>query len=129
MPQFGTKSRAGRDSCDPRLIHTLDYTIQRMDCSVIWGHRGQLAQQEAFLSGASQLAWPLSNHNAKPSMAVDVVPFPTGYNSLPEFYELASYMYAGAAQIGVHLIWGGHWKNYTGKGHNDRDWAHWEIAE
>lgn len=127
MPTFGSKSRAARDTCDDRLIYTLDYTIQRIDCSVVWGHRGETEQQEAFTSGNSQLRWPLSNHNALPSTAVDVVPWPTGYSSLPEFYELASYMYAGAAEIGVHLEWGGHWKNYTGLGHDDRDWAHWQI--
>ncbi len=127
MPQFGKNSRTRRDTCEPKLIEVLDYTIQRIDCSVIWGHRGHDAQQEAFRSGASKLRWPLSNHNASPSKAVDVIPWPTGYDSIPEFYELASYMFAGAAHIGVHLKWGGHWKNYTGKGDQDRDWAHWEI--
>ena len=129
MPAFGTKSRERRDTCEESLIQALDYTIQRIDCSVVWGHRGEAEQQRAFADRRSKLQWPLSNHNSLPSQAVDVIPWPTGYNSLPEFYELASYMFAGAAQIGVHLKWGGHWINYTGKGHNDRDWAHWEIAK
>jgi len=60
---------------------------------------------------------------------VDIVPWPTQYDDLAKFYELATYMYAAADKLGVSLEWGGHWKNYTGKGHNDRDWAHWELRK
>jgi hypothetical protein len=27
---------------------------------------------------------------------------------------------------GHPIRWGGHWKNYTGRGFYDRDWAHFE---
>lgn len=87
-------------------------------------------QNTAFKNGRSRNRWPTSKHNAFPSKAVDIVPFPGGYEASPEkFYELATYVLAAASEKGISLEWGGHWKNYTGKGDNDRDWAHFEKID
>jgi hypothetical protein len=43
-----------------------------------------------------------------------------------QFFEMATYILAAAVKLGVPIRWGGHWKNYTGRGENDRDWAHFE---
>jgi hypothetical protein len=40
--------------------------------------------------------------------------------------EMATYVFAAASKLGVPIRWGGHWKNYTGRGFYDRDWAHFE---
>lgn len=86
------------------------------------------AQNKAFNSGKSRNRWPTSKHNAFPSNAVDIVPYPHGYEaSFKAFFELSTYILASASEQGVPLKWGGHWKNYTGQGENDRDWAHFEI--
>lgn len=129
MPAFGTQSRKALKTCDPDIQAVLNEAIKHVDFSVVWGHRGMEEQNRAFNEGKSQRRWPTSNHNSLPSQAVDVVPYPTGYNSLPEFYELATYIYAACIKLGVRLEWGGHWKNFTGKGDNDRDWAHWELIQ
>ena len=128
MPSFGRQSRERRDTCEISIQDVLNEAIKEIDFSVVCGHRTEPAQTEAFDAGNSQVRWPFSNHNILPSQAVDIIPYPMGYESIPHFYELASYMYAAAAKLGVHLKWGGHWKNFTGKGDQDRDWAHWELA-
>lgn len=127
MPQFGSKSRERRDTCDQELQDVLNEAIKHFDFSIIWGQRGEEDQNTAFRTGKSRLRWPLSKHNKLPSVAFDIVPYPGGYTaSYESFYEMASYVLGAASKLGVPLIWGGHWKNYTGKGDNDRDWAHFE---
>lgn len=127
MPSFGRRSRQERDSCATDLQAVLDDAIKYVNFSVIHGHRNEEAQNEAFSRGRSRNRWPTSRHNSVPSEAFDIVPYPGGYEaSYERFYELATYIYASATRKGVSLEWGGHWKNYTGKGDNDRDWAHWQ---
>jgi len=127
MPSFGKKSRIERDSCEEELIIVLDYAIQHVDFSVICGHRDMEEQNKAFNEGNSQLRYPNSNHNKWPARAVDIIPYPSGWDNLDKFNELSTYMYEGAIKYGVLIRWGGHWKNYTGQGDDDRDWAHWEL--
>ena len=130
MPSFGKRSRKAVASCDEECQDVLNEAIKFFDFSVIWGFRGMEEQNDAFRKGQSRNRWPTSKHNSLPSVAFDIVPYPDGYEAdLAEFYEMATYIYAAATRLGVHLEWGGHWKNYTGKGHNDRDWAHFEKIQ
>jgi len=130
MPHFGRSSKEKRNTCDPRLQEVLDEAIKHVDFSIIWGHRDMEEQNSAFKAGRSRNRWPTSKHNAYPAKAFDIVPYPGGYEASTEkFYELASYVLAAASEKGISLKWGGHWKNYTGKGENDRDWAHFEKID
>ncbi len=130
MPSFGSKSRARRDTCHFDLKEVLDEAIKHFNFSIIWGHRGQVDQNKAVREGQSKLRWPASKHNAVPSNAFDIVPYPEGYTaSYERFYEMATYILAAAAEQGIGIRWGGHWKNYTGKGEYDRDWAHFERID
>lgn len=127
MPQFGTSSKQARNSCNDSLQRILNEAIKHVDFSIIWGHRDMEEQNTAFNDGNSRNRWPTSKHNAYPSNAFDIVPYPAGYDaSYEEFFELATYILAAASARGIAIKWGGHWKNYTGKGLNDRDWAHFE---
>lgn len=130
MPRFSQTSKEKLNTVDPEIKDVLEEAIKHFDFTVVWGHRGMEEQNDAFASGASRNRWPTSKHNAFPANAVDIVPYPGGYNaSWEQFFEMATYVLAEAARLGVPLRWGGHWKNYTGKGHYDRDWAHFEIIE
>jgi peptidoglycan L-alanyl-D-glutamate endopeptidase CwlK len=121
MSSFGTRSTERLLTCDPKIQRVLYEAIKHYDFSVVWGHRGQKAQDKAFALGHSKLKWPNSNHNGMPSRAVDVVPYPDGFkNDDTEFYVMATYILAAAAQEGVKLKWGGHWKSF-------RDLAHFEL--
>ena len=127
MPTFGTTSKRRLDELDEELQLVLNEAILHFDFSVIWTHRGMEDQNTAFNNGESQLRWPTSKHNALPAQAFDIVPYPGGYDATnEEFYEMATYIYAAATKYGVPIRWGGHWKNYTGRGEYDRDWAHFE---
>lgn len=130
MASFGKKSRERRDTCNEKLRGVLDEAIKHYDFSIVWGHRGREAQNKAFEAGRSKVSFPRSKHNSVPSDAVDITPYPMGYEATYEqFYEMATYILHAASALGVRIRWGGHWKNYTGKGPNDRDWAHFEIME
>lgn len=127
MPTFGQRSRKALDTCDDDIQMVLEGAIKHVDFSIIWGWRGMEEQNEAFNAGRSRNRWPTSKHNATPSIACDIVPYPGGYDaSYKQFFEMATYILAVASELGVSLRWGGHWKNYTGQGEYDRDWAHFE---
>ncbi len=129
MPILGRRSRENLQDVDADLVRVLEEAIKHFDFSVIWGHRGEEPQDKAFAAGRSKNRWPTSKHNRLPSKAVDIVPYPGGYEaSYERFFEMATYVMAAASQLGVKVKWGGHWVNYTGKGKYDRDWAHFEIV-
>ena len=120
MPTYSKQSLNNLNTCDPKLIRIMREVIKKYDNTIVWGHRGEAAQNEAFALGHSQKTWPNSKHNSLPSRAIDVVPYPTMYADIPEFYRLATYIFAEAAKQGVRLVWGGHWINF-------KDYAHWEL--
>lgn len=130
MPTFGRTSTQRLATLDAELQEILKEAIKHVDFSIVWGHRDMEAQNKAFAEGNSKLRWPTSKHNAFPSNAVDIVPYPGGYEArLERFYEMATYVLQAANYEGVPIRWGGHWKNYTGRGDLDRDWAHFELMD
>ena len=109
-----------------------------MDNTVIWGARGEIAQNQAFDLEHSLVRWPNSEHNVVPpelSNAVDLAPW---FASRPhirwdherEFIYLAGHMMQAATAIGVELIWGGDFNSdhnlYNG---NLFDLGHFERAK
>lgn len=120
MPSFGQKSKKHLATCHPKIQMILNEVIKRYDCSVIWGFRDEETQNHFFAIGTSQKQWPNSKHNKNPSRAVDVVPYPTLYEDIHEFYVLATLIFKVANDLGIRIVWGGHWKNF-------KDYAHWEL--
>lgn len=76
MPAFGKSSHQKLDTAHPLLQELCHRVIEHLDISVIQGHRTQDEQNAAFAAGASNKKWPASKHNLKPSMAIDVAPYP-----------------------------------------------------
>lgn len=127
MPSFGTKSREKLHELDHELRHILEAAILEVDFSVIWTYRDKEQQNIENEAGRSKLRYPNSKHNRKPAKAFDIIPYPWGYEAnYKQFFEMATYVLAAASKRGVKLRWGGHWKNFTGHGEYDRDWAHFE---
>ncbi len=130
MPRFGKTSTKRLEEAELDLQMILSEAIKHFDFSIVWTHRGMEAQNRAYKEGNSQKQWPTSKHNSLPSYAVDIVPYPEGYEaSYAQFYEMATYVFAAAAILEVPIRWGGHWENYTQRGKMDRDWAHFEKIE
>ena len=109
-------------------IHTdledvLNEAIKHIDFSIIDGHRDMERQNHYFNEGVSKVRWPNSKHNAFPSNAVDIIPYPGGFdNPNSAFDRMATYVLSAAAELGVPLEWGGHWKSFP-------DYAHFELKE
>ena len=97
MPKFSRSSKQKLATCHPDLITLFNVVIKTFDCKVICGHRGKIAQNNAFINGLSKVQWPNSKHNRKPSMAADVVPYPIDWMDLPRMKFFAGYV-LGIAQ-------------------------------
>jgi peptidoglycan L-alanyl-D-glutamate endopeptidase CwlK len=51
----------------------------------------------------------MSKHNSKPSLAVDIAPYPIDWADDERFYFLAGIIKAASHQVGVKVRWGGDW--------------------
>lgn len=130
MPSFGQKSVDLLSGCDRRLYDVCSDAIKIMDFTIITGHRNQAEQDADFAAGRSKLKWPDGKHNATPSMAVDIAPYPVDWNDSSRFYVLAGIMLACAAARGVKLRWGGDWdSDFDLKENKFQDIGHFEIVE
>ena len=79
MPRFGRKSKERLASCDPKLQKLFNEVIKHVDCSVLEGHRGKERQNKFYDEGKSKVRYPNGRHNANPSLAVDVTPYPVDW--------------------------------------------------
>jgi peptidoglycan L-alanyl-D-glutamate endopeptidase CwlK len=122
MPSFGRNSKENLTQVDPRLVAIVERAIQWVDFSVVCGYRGKLEQDEAFNNKFSKVKWPNSAHNKVPSLAVDIIPYPTGYTDIAKFYELATYIFRAANELDIKIIWGGHWTSF-------KDYPHFELEK
>lgn len=75
MPRFSQISRDRLRTCHRDLQVLFEFVIMNYDCTIVCGHRGEIAQNEAYAAGNSEKPWPLSKHNKWPSLAVDAAPF------------------------------------------------------
>ncbi len=128
MPYFGSRSSSNLENVNPRLVEVCNDAIKTMDFSVLCGHRNEEDQNKAFDEHKSTLRFPESNHNKKPSDAVDLAPYPVDWNDKRRFYNLASIMFIAANHIGVKLRWGGDWdRDASRKDQSFNDLPHFEY--
>ena len=127
MPKFSQKSLDKLHDCHPLLQMVMLAAIKKTDFSVICGFRGEKEQNEAYSSGNSNLKWPQSKHNKKPSEAVDIVPYPVDWNDIKRFETLGQIVLqtwetdvAEEDRVGWELVWG---KNFKGL----VDYPHFEL--
>ena len=120
MPKFSETSLSKLATCDRRIHHVLHAAIGFTDFSVLCGHRGSLSQNEAQKAGKSQLRWPDSKHNKKPSLAVDIAPYPIDWEDKERFCFLAGVIMTVAKLFDVSLKWGGDW---------GWDFGHFELSD
>lgn len=122
MPKFSRKSIERLESCHVDLQYVFFEVIKHRDITILCGHRDRIDQERAFKAGNSGLTWPHSLHNKKPSRAVDVAPYPVDWDDLNAFRELGGFVLGVASQLGVELVWGGHWRRL-------RDYPHFQISK
>ena len=130
MPKFSKKSKAKLNTCDKRLIELFNKVVKKFDCTIIEGHRSKDRQNKLFDEGKSKLQYPNGKHNATPSMAVDVAPYPIDWNDRERFTYFAGYVVGIAYQMGLKIRGGGDWDMDTQvKDNNFDDLPHFEIKE
>jgi peptidoglycan L-alanyl-D-glutamate endopeptidase CwlK len=134
MPSFGPGSLAQRATLHPRLVLVLDAAIKLFDFTIVEGHRGKAAQNAALASGASELPWPLGNHNATPSRAADLAPYPIDWSETEKahlrFAFLMGVIYGEARRLGVKVRFGMDWnRNLDMRDENFLDLGHVELDE
>lgn len=114
---FGPASRACIEQLDGRLQRVLyryaDHAPPELDLSIIVGHRGEAAQNEAFRTKKSKTPWPRSKHNRLPSAAFDFRPYPfpsaEHWKDGIRFGRIAGGLILAAAIEKVPVRWGGDW--------------------
>ena len=118
MPKFGSKSKERLETCHPDLQTLFNTVINEVDCSVICGHRNKADQDKAVASGNSKAVYPNGKHNALPSNAIDVAPYPIDWNDRERFFYFAGWVLAKAeilrnvGEITHKIRWGGNWRGF-----------------
>lgn len=135
MYKFGNNSRKHLDSCDPRLIEVAELVMswQIYDFSIVWGHRGEGPQNQAYAEGNSNVEWPDSKHNQTPSPALDFAPYIHGigvpWKDTHAFAVIGGLFIAAGATLGIPIVYGGDW-DMDGETTDQRlkDWGHVELG-
>lgn len=134
MYEFGTGSREKLETCDDRLQRVADLVMswQIYDFTIIWGHRDEGEQTEAYNSGNSNAEWPMSYHNRMPSTALDFGPWIPGigipWDDTHAFAVIGGLFLAAGAELGIELEYGGDW-DMDGQTTDQTlmDWGHVQL--
>ena len=134
MPSFGNASMSRLNTCHRDLQTVLHEAIKIVDFSVVYGHRSPEEQKELWMKGRNARGEVVnssevvtfkdgfdkkSKHNYYPSKAVDIIPYPGGWQATEEFYYIAGIIQMIAdrmlaeGKIQHKITWGGRWKNFV----------------
>lgn len=110
MPSFGPASLKQLGTCHPDLQRLFMDVIQAWDCQVLEGKRSEAQQKINVAKGvsktlASKHVYPLG----KPSLAVDVAPYPVKWTDTERFYAFGGFVIGTARKLGLKVRWGGDW--------------------
>lgn len=111
---FGARSTERLATCSKALqrVARRALEISPWDFCIVWGHRGEERQDEAFFSGASKRRWPDSEHNKLPSEALDFAPWVNGdipWEDTGLFYKVAAVFQVAAKMEGIVVRSGSDW--------------------
>lgn len=130
MYEFGDRSLKNLNEADSKLQALFLEVIKHYDCAVIEGYRPKDEQNKAYHAGKSTLKYPQSKHNSRPSMAVDIVPWPIDWGDYNRFYYFGGLVKGIAAKMGVSIRWGGDWDSDNSfKDQSFNDLPHFELVD
>lgn len=134
--KFSRVSKNHLSECHVDLQIIFCRVIEIYDCKVIEGYRDSTQQNILFEKGMSQLKWPSSSHNKKPSMAIDVLPYPIDWADKERFHYFAgivkgmTHMLLKEKVITRNIRWGGDWDSDNDfKDQNFYDLPHFELIK
>ena len=130
MPKFGRKSRERLATCEGDLRMLFKEVIRHVDCSILEGHRGKDRQDSLYEEGKTKVKYPRGRHNASPSRAVDVVPYPVDWKDRERMTLFAGFVLGIASQMGINIRWGGDWdQDFEVKDNMFDDFPHFELKK
>ena len=130
MPRFGRRSKERLATCDNRLQDVFNEVIKHVDCSVLEGQRDEERQNKLFDEGKTKVRFPNGRHNASPSRAVDVTPYPVDWDDRERQTLFAGFVLGIARSMGIKLRWGGDWDmDFEVQDNRCDDFPHFEIKE
>ena len=130
MPRFSSRSKRRLDTCDSKLEKLFKEVVKYFDCTILEGHRGKEAQNKAYNDGKSKVQYPNGKHNKRPSVAVDVAPYPIDWSDRDRFHYFGGFVLGVAKKMGMNIRWGGDWDMDTKtKDNKFDDLVHFEIKE
>ena len=128
MPRFGKTSKRRLATCEDKLQNLFKEVVKHFDCSVLVGYRGRNEQDTAVERGHSKVKWPNGKHNKKPSVAVDVAPYPIDWDDRERFIYFGGFVKGCAFRMDIPLRWGGDWNSDTQLSDNKfDDLVHFEL--
>ena len=130
MAKFGKTSKQRLSTCHEDLQKVFNEVIKHVDCSILEGHRSGERQDKLFEEGKTKVRYPNGRHNADPSRAVDVVPYPVDWNDRERFHLFAGFVLGIARSMNIKLRWGGDWNmNFEVDDNKFDDFPHFELRE
>lgn len=130
MPRFGKRSKERLSTCHKDLQLVFNEVIKYVDCSILEGHRGEDRQNSLYEEGKTKVRYPNGRHNASPSRAVDVTPYPVDWKDRERQTLFAGFVLGVANQMGINLRWGGDWdQDFEVKDNRFDDFPHFELKE
>jgi len=130
MPRFSRTSIAQLGTCHGELQRLFGAIVKDFDCAILCGYRGKAEQDRLYHRGLTRVKYPGSKHNRRPSLAVDVAPFPIDWEDIERFYYFAGVVIGTARAMGIDVRWGGDWDGDTQVQDNRfDDLPHFELVE
>ena len=128
MPRFGRRSKERLATCDDKLQVLFKEVIKYVDCSILEGHRSEGRQNALYKEGKTKVLYPRGRHNANPSRAADVVPYPIDWEDRERMTLFAGFVLGIASQMGLNIRWGGDWdQDFEVKDNMFDDFPHFEL--
>lgn len=128
MAKFGKTSKSRLSTCHEDLQKVFNEVIKYVDCSVLEGHRDAERQDKLYEEGKTKVKYPNGCHNASPSNAVDVVPYPIDWSDRERFHLFAGFVIGIARSMGITFRWGGDWNmNFEIDDNKFDDFPHFEL--
>ena len=123
--KWGKTSTDRLATCDKRLQDMANMMLSRsdFDLTITCGYRTEEEQNEAYKQGKSKAVYGQSKHNAFPSKAIDICPYPINWDPKDKrWQEMALNAMWCAGNLGFEITWGGSFKSIM-------DCPHIEIKE
>ena len=130
MPRYSKRSKDRLSTSDERLQKVFKEVIKHVDCSILEGHRSKERQNKLYDEGRTKVRHPNGRHNAVPSKAVDVTPYPVDWDDRERQTLFAGFVLGIARGMGIVLRWGGDWdQDFQVIDNRFDDFPHFEVRD